>query len=171
MSSPPVDSDSTTGEGGHPEALGRVLADGPPGCETPLQALLQTVVRRVGLGAKRVQQLAEEAAGGGGRGDVEDLGVGEAVLAKRTHVVLGDCAGIAGELLGERHHRQLGRAQGGGVRIVGDGCHLLERVELLKKDAAVGQHAVRAAQGPGRGERHQLVPTRIEMAADADQQA
>jgi hypothetical protein len=67
---------------------------------------------KVGLHAQRVEELAEEASGGRGGGQVEDLLVPVSVSAEPLDVGGGDLIRAAGHLLGERHRGALAGSSG-----------------------------------------------------------
>src|SRR4029450_289199 len=87
-----------------------------------------------------------------------DVGVGQPVGAEPPDVVGTDRGGVAGDLVGEVHDRDLGRGQDGAGVVGGDAAHCLGVIEPVPQHLAVGHGAVGRAQGACGGEGDQLVP-------------
>src|SRR5258706_11374365 len=121
----------------------------------------------VGGRADAVEHLAEEAAGGGGQRDIQDLGVGESVAAQSFDVLAGHGVRTGRDLLRERHHRDLGRWEPGLTVVAGDRVHLLVREDpAAEQHGSVREHSVATPELRGGRERDQLVPPLIHRRAD-----
>ena len=114
-------------------------------------------------------ELAEEAPGGRGGGQIEDLLVPVTVRPEHLDVGGRDLIRAAGDLLRERHQGALtGRERGlGGIR--GDPHHRRRIEHLVGQHAPVRQGTVGASERAGGAKRRELVAPNREIALNGTQ--